>query len=63
MPGNQLPHDETDIHEVSTKLADGLQSCRSLIANYKTLLSANDGVAANDDDANLPLIDPAEGPA
>jgi hypothetical protein len=55
--GNQLPRDETDLGEVNTQLAEGLQSCRSLIANYKTLLSANDGAAANDD-ADLPAIDP-----
>ena len=43
MSGDQLPRDEADLDEVNTRLTDGLQSCRSVVANYKSLLTSNDG--------------------
>ena len=56
MSGNELPRDEADLDEVNSKLTDGLQSCRSVVANYKSLLTANDAIAANDDE-NLPVTE------
>ena len=56
MSGNELPRDEADLDEVNTRLTDGLQTCRSVVANYKSLLTANDGTAANDDE-NLPVTE------
>lgn len=59
MSGDQLPRDEADLDEVNTRLTDGLQSCRSVVANYKSLLTANDGTAANDDES-LPVAESTE---
>jgi hypothetical protein len=54
--GNELPRDEADLDEVNARLTDGLQTCRSVVANYKSLLTTNDATAANDDE-NLPATE------
>jgi hypothetical protein len=54
--GNELPRDEADLDEVNARLTDGLQTCRSVVANYKSLLTTNDATAANDDE-NLPVTE------
>ena len=56
MSSNELPP-EADVEEISLSIADGLKSCRSMIANYRAMISgdgeANDNLpkerAANDE--------------
>ena len=42
MSDEQLPPEEADVEEVNSQLDEGLQTCRSVLANYRTLLSAID---------------------
>jgi len=58
----QLPPEEADVEEVNSQLNQGLQTCRSVLTNYRTLLSGVDArVSSNDNDpeecANLSGID------
>ena len=48
------PLPETNIEEVSSKLRGGLETCRSVIDNYRSLLSQADAVEtpANSEEAN-----------
>ena len=48
------PMPETDVEEVSSKLRGGLETCRSVIDNYRTLLSQADApeTPANTEEAN-----------
>ena len=48
------PMPETDIEDVSSKLRGGLETCRSVIDNYRTLLSQADApeTQANTEEAN-----------
>ena len=48
------PMPETDIEDVSSKLRGGLETCRSVIDNYRTLLSQADApeTPANTEEAN-----------
>jgi hypothetical protein len=49
---DKLPPDEADVEQVNSELNEGLQTCRSVIANYRTLLSPADlGTAGNDNDS------------
>ena len=56
----QLPPDEANVNDVNSQLQDGLQSCRSVIANYRSLLAGHED-SSNDNhpeqDANLSGID------
>jgi hypothetical protein len=48
---DNLPPDDADVEQVNSKLNEGLQTCRSVVANYRTLLSPGDlGTAGNDND-------------
>ena len=48
----QLPPDEADVKQLSSQLNDGLRSCHSVVANYRTLLSPDENeVAVNDNEA------------
>jgi hypothetical protein len=38
VPGDELPSD-ADVDKVNSSLGEGLEICRSMIANYRTLLS------------------------
>lgn len=49
MSGEEEPR-EADYQEVNLRLNQGLQTCRSVVANYRTLLTSHDADAANDDD-------------
>ena len=42
MPDEQTPPDET-LDEVNARLSNGLKTCRSVVANYKALLLADQG--------------------
>ena len=42
MTGKTPPRD-ADIEQVNHGLSEGLKSCRSVVANYKALLSADPG--------------------
>ena len=42
MSDEQLPPEEADVEEVHSQLDEGLQTCRSVLANYRTLLSGID---------------------
>ena len=62
MSDEQLPPEKADVNEVSSQLQDGIQSCRSVVANYRTLLSGADRAASSNDneldqDQNLSGID------
>jgi len=48
------PLPETNIEEVSSKLRGGLETCRSVIDNYRSLLSQADAMEtpANSEEAN-----------
>jgi len=49
---DKLPPDEADVEQVNSELNEGLQTCRSVVANYRTLLSPGDlGTAGNDNDS------------
>ena len=51
-----------EVDEASTRLVAGLKSCRSVVENYRAMLSADDGadgVASNQVDG----FDPQEGTA
>jgi hypothetical protein len=56
----QFPPDEAKVEEVNSQLQDGIQSCRSVVANYRTLLSGHEE-SSNDNepegDENLSGID------
>ena len=55
MSGNELPP-AANVEEINLSIADGLKSCRSMVANYRAMISgeANDNFpeerAANDED-------------
>ena len=52
MSDDKLPPDEADVEQVNSELNEGLQTCRSVVANYRTLLSpAGPGTAGNDNDS------------
>ena len=40
---------EASYDEVNTRLNEGLETCRSVVANYRMLLTSHDEDAANDD--------------
>jgi hypothetical protein len=57
----QLPR-EADVAEVSSKLSEGLETCRSVVMNYRSLLSSSRAeIPTNDNDpqanSNLSEID------
>ena len=54
----QLPPAEASVSEVNSQLQHGIQSCRSVVANYRNLLSGqNEGSNDNEPDENLSGID------
>ncbi|HEX4799796.1 MAG TPA: hypothetical protein VFU91_01315 [Sphingomicrobium sp.] len=54
MPGDDLPP-RADVDEINLSIADGLKSCRSIVANYRAMIrgETNDNIpeerAANDE--------------
>ena len=42
MPAEQIPPD-SNVGEVNARLSDGLKTCRSMVANYKALLTGEEG--------------------
>ena len=40
VPGDEIPR-EDDLNKVNSKLNKGLETCRSVVANYRTLLSGD----------------------
>ena len=51
MSNGELPPHEANVSEVSSQLQDGIQSCRSVVANYRSLLSgAEHAFSSNDND-------------
>jgi len=48
----ELPPDEANVDQVNSELSEGLQTCRSVVANYRTLLSSVDHELAGND--NVP---------
>jgi hypothetical protein len=57
VPDEQIPPD-APIDEVNARLSDGLKTCRSMVANYKALL------LAEQDDVEAPSdINPADSAA
>jgi hypothetical protein len=49
MPKEQRTSDE-DLDELSAKLNDGLKTCRSMVENYRAMLSGEQIPPANDQD-------------
>ena len=39
---NEEQPTEVEVNEVNSQLQDGIQSCRSVVANYRTLLSGHE---------------------
>lgn len=37
---NKKPSDQSDLSDLTESLAEGIESCRSVIANYKSLLAS-----------------------
>ena len=42
MPAEQIPPD-SNVGEVNARLSEGLKTCRSMVANYKALLTGEEG--------------------
>ena len=54
MSDDKLPPDEADVEQVNSELNEGLQTCRSVVANYRTLLCDIDTLdSSNDNDPKL----------
>lgn len=49
MSDEQLSPEEADVNEVNLQLQDGIQSCRSVVANYRNLLAGH-GESSNDNE-------------
>lgn len=49
MSDEPLPPEEADLNEVNSQLDQGLQTCRSVVANYRSLLSGDDAHPADND--------------
>ena len=49
MPGYQDPHGES-VEDVRSKLAEGLKSCRAMVANYRAMLGAEQDEGVSDDE-------------
>lgn len=49
MSDHDLPPQEADVKQVNSQLSEGLQTCRSVLANYRTLLTEVDGRASSND--------------
>lgn len=64
MPGDNL-NSETKLDILSEQLTESLRSCRSVVANYRSLLSDQLGLAVPNEDGvkegDVP-IDPADQP-
>ena len=54
----ELPPTEADVEQVNSELNQGIQNCRSVVANYRTLLSSVEVEAADND--NEPEIGGAD---
>ena len=54
---------EPDFEEASTRLNEGLKTCRAVIDNYRAMIIGEHGsrAAANDDDPVSEPIDPSLG--
>jgi len=55
---------EGEFEAANSRLNEGLKTCRSVVDNYKALLSADQGVpaqAADNDDGETPLNSSADG--
>ena len=51
---HELPPENSDVNEVNSQLSEGLQTCRSVVANYRTLLCDIDTLdSSNDNDPKL----------
>ena len=50
MPGEKLPS-QPDLGELSDQLQDGIETCRSVIANYRSLLT-DEQLAANSSESD-----------
>jgi hypothetical protein len=48
----QFPPEEASVCHVNSQLKEGIQSCRSVIANYRNLLSGHDG-SSNDNEPEM----------
>lgn len=49
MSRDELPPEEADVNEVNSQLDEGLESCRSVVSNYRALLSGIDARASSND--------------
>lgn len=59
MSDHKLPPDEPDVEQLNSELSESLQTCRSVVANYRTLLSTS--AAAAPDNDNEPSLDDVTG--
>jgi len=57
MPTEKSPS-EAELAELSESLAAGIETCQSVVANYKSLLTSNDGFEANREGESEPTDAP-----
>lgn len=54
---------EFEVDEANTRLAAGLKSCRSVVENYRAMLSGDQEGGADSANSNIDGIDPEGGVA
>ena len=59
MPADELPRN-ADGKDASSKLSQGLKSCRDMVANYREMLGAGATAAAADPDLDAPEAEGSE---
>jgi hypothetical protein len=60
MPSEELPRD-ADLDELNSKLNEGLKACRSMVENYRAMLTPEEIPAlAEPNDGVVPLSDSGE---
>ena len=50
MSDHKFPPDEPDVEQLNSELSESLQTCRSVVANYRTLLRAEAHDVGNDNE-------------
>ena len=48
MPGGDNPRDTDDVEQASSKLSEGLKSCRSMLNDYRAVIGGEQDLSDND---------------
>ena len=51
-------HGDRDVEETSARLADGLKSCRTIVKNYRALLSSDPSGEVPEEESASSIEDP-----